>query len=935
MDVWPGNCHEQAGTALEKKGKGKAKDKRVEEPWRYPSLDHGTIGAASLRKAHYKSRKHYSWTFAAEASFEFKLVPSDAPHEVFPPTRPKPLHAPKLTLPQRAEQGAQFLRTYYPDVEIPGWLIRDEITDDARINWAFKQHDPFAGNMVDVTSFHVAKKDYAYLTFPMGETRCQLNMSPLVVHSKTKVELKATATPIHTFDTPIQQILASPHTDEVGKSKTAPMLGVRTMGHVTFMRVKVARTTHTIEIEPLITVQRADIGDRRAVDLTFFPLNTAVGYVANEVGSVFRCRASESSTIVEQVRIADSSQPVFCRIAAHETREKVAAILDAKAAMLDLRAGKQSYDLFTAPRPGVKLTSIEMPSDEDHMVRLASTDEILWLDERYMQRPLFAVKHGREFDLTLRTQTHDLTHSPLTFLTSRRNSLVTVYDVSRDSENLVHMYGSPYALPPLVRPDGPHSGFAFYQQPSLVGSKHISLLQLSERGGLSLLNLDHISADATPPETSIEHRRYQWTPEVHQLGKEADAKRIGGGPLAGRVHSVVDMRPAYQRLFMIRKDKSLTMQSNAVDDTLEQMPRYWQDPGAPTEHVLTTFDVAIRAGDEPTDVSRNDWFTGSSLDSAAGYRALQKGRIPKEQLARRAPWHLEISPFIRRKVPEFDKDPQTTMENLARYDVADDPRRPAESYRRETEARSQLALDLSLACDVYSTNRPSRHVLAPPNGSANLDDDMLSISLSTQAMSLGELEPPPVQFGFLRPIRKVPQWDDSKDADGEVRHENEGIARLGTPLGVRLLLQEWEVGTDPYEYVYRDPYDDSAAEPATAPRRLAKEPAGKEPPEQSRVPPQVHTQRPPAVASSVHHGPPAIASSQPVSTRRPLMAARSEDALAPRRPPTTGSQPADPWTAPPSSQDVPFASTQVLPGPHGGRSTVARKKPGKKRLGGF
>ena len=39
----------------------------------------------------------------------------------------------------------------------------------------------------------------------------------------------------------------------------------------------------------------------------------------------------------EQVRVADSSQAVFCRVASHETREKVVAILDAKATMLDLR----------------------------------------------------------------------------------------------------------------------------------------------------------------------------------------------------------------------------------------------------------------------------------------------------------------------------------------------------------------------------------------------------------------------------------------------------------------------------------------------------------------------------------------------------------------------------------------------------------------------
>ena len=68
MDAWPGYCDEQTRAGPEKKGKRKAEGKRLEGSWQYPSLDHGTVGAASLRKAHYKSRRHYNWTFAAEDS---------------------------------------------------------------------------------------------------------------------------------------------------------------------------------------------------------------------------------------------------------------------------------------------------------------------------------------------------------------------------------------------------------------------------------------------------------------------------------------------------------------------------------------------------------------------------------------------------------------------------------------------------------------------------------------------------------------------------------------------------------------------------------------------------------------------------------------------------------------------------------------------------
>lgn len=44
------------------------------------------------------------------------------------------------------------------------------------------------------------------------------DMSPLVVNTRTSTQLKPVATPVYTFDTPIRQIIASPHA-ETGKGK--------------------------------------------------------------------------------------------------------------------------------------------------------------------------------------------------------------------------------------------------------------------------------------------------------------------------------------------------------------------------------------------------------------------------------------------------------------------------------------------------------------------------------------------------------------------------------------------------------------------------------------------------------------------------------------------------------------------------------------------
>ena len=106
------------------------------------------------------------------------------------------------------------------------------------------------------------------------------------------------------------------------------------------------------------------------------------------------------------------------------------------------------------------------------------------------------------------------------------------------------MRGDPYVLPPVLRPDGPHLGYAVFQEPTLAGAKRISILQLSKHGGITLLDLDHLSKedDYTPP--NLEPYRPVWAPEVKDLERAIEANL---GPLAERAYSLVDLYPAYQR----------------------------------------------------------------------------------------------------------------------------------------------------------------------------------------------------------------------------------------------------------------------------------------------------------------------------------------------------------------------------------------------------
>lgn len=41
----------------------------------------------------------------------------------------------------------------------------------------------------------------------------------------------------------------------------------------------------------------------------------------------------------------------------------------------------------------------------DNIIKLSTTEEMLWLDKRYLGRPLMGYKHGRSFDRTLQSST--------------------------------------------------------------------------------------------------------------------------------------------------------------------------------------------------------------------------------------------------------------------------------------------------------------------------------------------------------------------------------------------------------------------------------------------------------------------------------------------------------------------------------------------------
>ncbi|KZT71316.1 hypothetical protein DAEQUDRAFT_666367 [Daedalea quercina L-15889] len=877
MDCWPTDDRDTAKASDTSKGR---KSRKPLPNWTYPVVEHGSLGAAAL----HRNQQRLEWSFVVQDSSKRRVVSTRNPVQVFPETFGRPARHDMSVL-QRADQGVQFLRTYYPDFEMSAELVREEIAADARASQALQEFDPYLGSTLETfTCTRKAGRSLTCLAFPMGDSYFDLNISPLTYSRKRGVMVNAIAKPIHTFQTPIQQLTASvPQSTEDEEHVLATLLGVRTRGSTALFDIEpVNAQASTVEASQLVNVTRSDVGNRPIVDMFLPATERTLAILVSDAGAIYRCAAPGGTKQLLHSAAndsGDSGRDVVWKVAIWDGEDNCLAMSGRNAYCIDFRAPNSVVDLYTSNQPSALLTSIETHR-KDRLIRLVTTSELLWFDVRSANKPLFGVKHFRDFDRTLRSDTKILAKAPITFLTSQRNGLVSVYDVSQ-SGSTIRMASPEYCLPRLRIPDGRNLGHVFVQHPHSSNSAELSALQLSEFGAVHIMHLAMSDDIQVPIEGGLANR--DWSDEVEELDERVKASGLDVGPLGARTLSEANLRQAYQRLFM---DLPENDHPDAVYDLLEKIPMFWQEVDPPIEHALTTFDIAYRCGPELPNASRNDLFTESVLNSKRGSRALMQGRIPIHQLARRTPWHLNITSFVQLHVPDLREDSAGTFEQLSRYDLASDGRRPAGSLRRETEAREQLTLDLHLSSDVFSPSRCRKPA------ELDIDAAMETMSRATEAMSLGDMEPSDVLFGFLHPVHEEATEYYSKAADTPKDTSGKHLA----PLGVRLLLKDWDVGVDPSTYRYEDPYDVSNNR-ATVPRFT------RNPPSRNKEP-AAQWQRPPLIVPTLNLAPPHVAQS--------------------------GSQPMDSWNMQSSSQ-IPFASTQIVPGPYGGRPGPP-KKPAKKRV---
>lgn len=242
----------------------------------------------------------------------------------------------------------------------------------------------------------------------------------------------------------------------------------------------------------------------------------------------------------------------------------------------------------------------------------------------------------------------------------------------------------------------------------------------------------------------------------------------------------------------------------------------------------------------------------------------------------------------------------------------------AERRRIDLDIR-RLVLDLVLSRTAVHSDASLSHSTQTEGTSSALVDTPEDLFQATQQLSLDESggRAKKIDFKFLVPRSEYqPNIGIPPDPGGAT--DLDGI--LQTP-SARRLLSEWTTGSDPIEYKWDDwrGPESRASTPLRRPVRPLPSPRATQRFAQSqgipgRYAPTISASQVPfGLSSTTSYGPPEVRSQVPNMRSSPPPVLQSSQSL----------------------QDF-GAATQVERGPFGGRLDVkARKKPAKKRVGGF
>ncbi|KAJ8468206.1 hypothetical protein ONZ45_g17329 [Pleurotus djamor] len=213
------------------------------------------------------------------------------PQTLFPSSRFAPLKPPRITARERAEQGANFLRTFLPDIEITAELIREQIIEDEGYLKKLREFDPFSGTLLaSLTPRTTSSSPTVLLCYSMGELNTDLNISPFTVSDSSSLNFTPKATAIHTFNTPIQQIATSSPRNPFEATQDS-FLAVRTYGPTFFFQLSSATDLRQISV-----LESTHTDERSMMDVKLDGSSRRAS-VVNERGSVYQLNLTEDKVV--------------------------------------------------------------------------------------------------------------------------------------------------------------------------------------------------------------------------------------------------------------------------------------------------------------------------------------------------------------------------------------------------------------------------------------------------------------------------------------------------------------------------------------------------------------------------------------------------------------------------------------------------------------
>ncbi|KAG1891158.1 hypothetical protein F4604DRAFT_1876316 [Suillus subluteus] len=881
MEHWPADeRHKTLPVKKQARGRG---NKRLQvhdtQYWNRPSLDYGTFGSATL----VSSDGRLAWTTVVDTSNARRVTPVEAGRCIFPATRPVNPTPSRLAQWRRIEEGLNFVRTCFPDADFPAELIKAEFQSDERQNRELKVYDPLRGDLISIVPSSSTPQT-SLILFPVGETSNELSRP-----SNSDSTFHAAGHAASKFETPILQISTPNASNSPLKHGTNPVL-VRTLSATSLLSIESADEGTDFKATREVDILSDDTGGKSVVDAAFSPHDSDI-IAVNTSGALYNCSIyqwSESCVWVNQVRFENTNGDQFWR----------------------LRPSDQGYFLASSSciqhldfRLGSVVTSFDW-LEREHLLTISTTSELLWLDNRYPKKMLLSFKHNRARDRSLNVRAVQLDSGPLTFLSSLKNGLITIYDVSRGNDNLIHCHSVPTSLPHDGDMGASEAESTFFVQPD---RSTFSLLRLSGQGSLHCQDFAvyRNGMDVLPRQTS--GTSHEWSADVQKLAQRAKELQPRYGPLSARHFSELNLRTAYQKIFITGGVTEQAASEGELAVITEKLSQFWERTNNSDKAMLTLYDVCLSADEEPDEASRANFFAGGIINSNHGYKTLVRNELPVQEITSGAAWSCDFKPFLCRMGLGRVDHWQEMHSALEAFSLSYSNDAPGTFVQQEEESREQLILDLALSSMVFSA-QPVSVPAAPIQV-----DDVEIMSLAAKSLTLDD-ELPEIQFGYLRPYPKLcidhyPDASRDKDAVAEPAQDVD----FSSPLGVRLLLREWE------SYTYHDPYntegDDSIA--PSQERALPTAPVATQTTTTT-------SQRPPLIVVGFEPRPPPIhiaqnhwgrSGTQPQGFTLPTTDIRYENYPEPSQ----------------ASQEL-MTSTQVLPGPYGGRN-APNKKLVKKRLG--